>query len=220
VAHEINNPLTGVLGLAQLLLADLPGDHPARPMVEDIEAQAVRIQGIVSNLLRLAQKQSGEDFRNLDLSRVLDDALELCGLNAITEAGVRVVRRVAAPSPPVRGSAVQLQAALIQLIQNAKGAMAEAGGGQLVVETSGSEPGLLRLRISDTGRGIKPEHLPRIFDPFFTTKIRRTDTGIGLSVVHKIIEDHGGTIRVESELGHGTTFWITLPIAAGASHLA
>jgi two-component system NtrC family sensor kinase len=218
VAHEINNPLTGVLGLAQLLLADLPADHPSRAMVEDIERQASRIQGIVANLLRLAQRQSGEDFRLLDLSRVVDDALELCGLKAFGEAGVKVVRNVASPSPPVRGNGPQLQAALIQLLQNARGAM--EGGGELTVETSLAEPGLLRLRISDTGRGIKPEHLPRIFDPFFTTKVRRTDTGIGLSVVHKIIEDHGGTIRVESTLGHGTTFWIALPIATGASHLA
>jgi two-component system NtrC family sensor kinase len=219
VAHEINNPLTGVLGLAQLLLADLPGDHPARAMVQDIEAQAVRIQGIVANLLRLAQKQSGEDYRPLDLWRVLDDALELCGLGSTGDARIRVSCRGPRPSPAVRGSAVQLQAALIQLIQNAKGAMED--GGQLVIETAVTEPELLRLRIADTGRGIRPEHLPRIFDPFFTTKVRRTDTGIGLSVVHKIIEDHGGTIRVESAPGQGTAFWITFPIAAaGASHLA
>jgi two-component system NtrC family sensor kinase len=218
VAHEINNPLTGVLGLAQLLLADLPGDHPARPMVKDIEEQAGRIQGIVANLLRLAQRQSGEDFQALDLSKVLDDALELCGMKALAESGIKVVRNVVSPSPPVRGSSPQLQAALIQLIQNAKGAMEL--GGTLTVETSKPEPGLLRLRLSDTGRGIKPEHMPRIFDPFFTTKIRRTDTGIGLSVVHKIIEDHGGTIRVESAPNQGTTFWITFPIAGETSHLA
>lgn len=218
VAHEINNPLTGVLGLAQLLLSDLPEDHPARPMVTDIVTQATRIQGIVSNLLRLAQKQAREDFQPLDLSRVVDDALELCGLQALSEAGVQVVRRIPSPSPPIRGSAVQLQAALIQLIQNAQGAM--GGGGTLTLETSAPEPKILRLRVCDTGRGIKPEVLPRIFDPFFTTKERRTDTGIGLSVVHKIIEDHGGTIRVESEVGRGTTFWLTFPIDQGASHLA
>jgi two-component system NtrC family sensor kinase len=218
VAHEINNPLTGVLGLAQLLLADLPQDHPARPMVADIEEQAGRIQAIVSNLLRLAQRQSGEDFALLDMSRVLDDALELCGLKAFADAGIKLVRNVVSPSPPVRGSSVQLQAAFIQLIQNARGAM--ESGGTLTVETSKPEPGLLRLRIGDTGRGIKPEHIPRIFDPFFTTKVRRTDTGIGLSVVHKIIEDHGGTIRVESAPNQGTTFWLTFPLATETSHLA
>ena len=218
VAHEINNPLTGVLGLAQILLADLPEGHPARPLVQDIEEQAARIQGIVANLLRFSQKQSGEHFRPLDLSQVVNDALELCGAKALADAGIAVVTHVPSPSPPVRGSALQVQAAIIQLIQNARAAM--DSGGTLTIETTRPEDKLLRLRVSDTGRGIKPEQLSRIFDPFFTTKAQRTDTGIGLSMVHKIIEDHGATIRVESEVGQGTTFWLTFPIAEGASLLA
>jgi signal transduction histidine kinase len=217
VAHEINNPLTGVLGLAQLLLADLPEDHPNRPLVKDIEDQAARIQGIVAKLLRFSQKQSGEDFRALDLSQVVDDAVELCGPQNLADKGVQLIKHVASPSPPVRGSALQLQAALMQLIQNAVGAM--ENGGILTVETTVPEHKLLRLRVSDTGRGIRPEHLPRIFDPFFTTKANHTDTGIGLSVVHKIIDDHGASIRVDSEVGKGTTFWITFPIDAGTSPL-
>jgi signal transduction histidine kinase len=218
VAHEINNPLTGVLGLSQLALADLQADHPARPMVQDIEEQALRIQGIVANLLRFSQRQSGEDFRTLNMATVLDDALELCGVQNLTRANVRIIKRVASVSPPVRGNSVQLQAAFIQLIQNAASAMEE--GGTLTLETTLPEEKLFRVRVSDTGRGIRPEHLSRIFDPFFTTKTQRTDTGIGLSVVHKIIEDHGGTIRVESTVGSGTTFWITFPIDLGASPLA
>jgi two-component system, NtrC family, sensor kinase len=218
VAHEINNPLTGVLGLTQLLLADLPDDHPAKPMIKDVEEQAQRIQSIVANLLRLAQRQAGEDFRPLDLSRIIDDALELCGPRTFRDAHIDIQRRVVSPSPPVRGSAPQLQAALMHLIQNARGAM-EGKGGTLMLETSIPEARLLRLRITDTGRGISGDNLPRIFDPFFTTKARRADTGIGLSVVHKIIEDHGGTIQVESAPGHGTSFFITLPIDTGSSHL-
>jgi signal transduction histidine kinase len=218
VAHEINNPLTGVLGLAQLALADLSAEHPARPMVQDIEAQALRIQGIVANLLRLSQRQSGEDFRTLNMAQVIEDALELCGQQNLASANIRVVKRVASTSPPVRGNALQLQAAFIQLIQNAMAAM--EGGGTLTLETTLPEEKLFRARVSDTGRGIRPEHLARIFDPFFTTKAQRTDTGIGLSVVNKIIEDHGGTIRVESLVGQGTTFWITFPIDLGASPLA
>jgi two-component system, NtrC family, sensor kinase len=218
VAHEINNPLAGILGLAQLLLADLPNDHPATPLIKDVEDQAQRIQSIVGNLLRLAQRQAGEDYRTLDIARIIDDALELCGANTFRDAGITIDKRVVSPSPPVRGSAPQLQAALMNLIQNARGAM--ENGGTLFLETSMPGERLLRLRITDTGRGINPEHLSRIFDPFFTTKARRADTGIGLSVVHKIIEDHGGSITVESEPGHGTTFWITLPVTAGSTHLA
>ena len=219
VAHEINNPLTGILGLSQLLLADLPAAHPATPLVKDMEEQAQRIQSIVANLLRLAQRQAGEDWRPVDLARIIDDALELCGPKMFRDANVSIERKVVSPSPPIRGSAPQLQAALMHLIQNARGAM-EGRGGTLTVETSVPEERLLRLRISDTGRGISSDHLPRIFDPFFTTKARRADTGIGLSVVHKIIEDHGGNVRVESEPGQGTTFFITFPIDRGASHLA
>jgi two-component system NtrC family sensor kinase len=218
VAHEINNPLTGILGLAQLALTDLSNEHPARSMVHDIEDQALRIQGIVSNLLRFSQRQSGEDFRTLNIATVLDDALELCGQQNLANAKITTVKRVAATSPPIRGNALQLQAAFIQLIQNAVAAMED--GGTLTLETTLPGAKLFRVRISDTGRGIKPEHLSRIFDPFFTTKLQRTDTGIGLSVTHKIIDDHGGTIRVESVVGSGTTFWITLPIDTGASPLA
>jgi signal transduction histidine kinase len=218
VAHEINNPLTGVLGLAQILMADLPENHPTRPLVKDIEEQAVRIQGIVANLLRFSQKESGEHLQPMDLSQVIHDALELCGAKVLADAGITVVTRVPRPSPPIRGSALQIQAALIQLIQNARAAMEK--GGTLILETTRPEDLLLRLRVTDTGHGIKPEQLSRIFDPFFTTKAQRTDTGIGLSMVHKIIEDHGGNIRVESQVGQGTTFWLTFPIAEGASLLA
>jgi len=218
VAHEINNPLTGVLGLAQLALSDLPKHHPAHAMVQDIEEQALRIQSIVSNLLRFSQRQGGEGFRTLNLATILDDALELCGTQNLASANIRIVKHVAASSPPVRGNALQLQAAFVQLIQNAVAAM--ESGGTLTLETTLPEAKLFRVRVSDTGRGIKPEHLSRIFDPFFTTKAQRTDTGIGLSVVHKIIEDHGGTIRVESTVGSGTIFWITFPIDMGASPLA
>ncbi len=206
-----------MLGLAQLALGDLPKDHPIYPMVRDIEDQALRIQGIVANLLRFSQRQGGEGFKTLNMASILDDAIELCGPQNLAGAKIQVIKRVAGASPPVLGNALQLQAAFIQLIQNAVAAM--EGGGTLTLETTLPEAKLFRVRVSDTGRGIRPEHLSRIFDPFFTTKAQRTDTGIGLSVVHQIIEDHGGTIRVESVLGSGTTFWVTFPIHLKASPL-
>jgi signal transduction histidine kinase len=212
VAHEINNPLAGVLGIAQLLIVDLPPHHPARPLVQDVEAQALRIRKIVQNLLRFAQRQAGEDFGPIDLARVADDALELCGPSDLQAAGIEVVRRYAAELPMIRGSATQLQEAFIQLIQNARGAMSSPPGGRLTVETQVTAERLVRFVLSDTGRGIDPQHLPRIFDPFFTTKAGDwTGTGMGLSVVHKTIEDHGATIQVTSEKGKGTTFQISFP---------
>jgi two-component system NtrC family sensor kinase len=217
VAHEINNPLAGVLGIAQLMLADLPASHPARPMAQDIEAQALRIRKIVSNLLRFAQRQAGEDSKPLQLARVLDDAIELCGPSDLAAAGIQVIRRYASPAPPVRGSAIQLQEAFIQIIQNARAAMDR--GGTLTIETTVPDLKLVRVSISDTGHGISPEHLPRIFDPFFTTKGEWSGIGMGLSVVHKTLEDHGGAIQVQSEVGKGTTFVMTLPAQSGPAHL-
>jgi signal transduction histidine kinase len=221
VAHEINNPLAGVLGITQLLLVDLPPHHPARPLVQDVETQALRIRKIVQNLLRFAQRQGGEDFGPLDLGKVMDDALELCGPSDLQSAGIEVVRRYAQGLPMIRGSATQLQEAFIQLVQNARGAMSKSGGGRLTIETSVTAEKLARVTVSDTGRGISAEHLPRIFDPFFTTKAGDwTGVGMGLSVVHKTIEDHGGTIQVQSELGKGSTFQMTFPIAAERASLA
>jgi signal transduction histidine kinase len=221
VAHEINNPLAGVLGITQLLLVDLPPHHPARPLVQDVEGQALRIRKIVQNLLRFAQRQGGDDFAPLELSRVIDDALELCGPTELQSAGVEVVRRYAVGLPMIRGSATQLQEVFIQLVQNARRAMAGAKGARLTFETAITAEKLARVTVSDTGRGIAAEHLPRIFDPFFTTKAGDwSGVGMGLSVVHKTIEDHGGTIHVQSEVGRGTTFQMTFPVIVERAPLA
>jgi len=218
VAHEINNPLAGVLGLAQLLLADLPGIHPARVLVKDIEQQALRIRGIVSNLLRFAQREGGEDFQTLQLAAVLDDAIQLCGPRKMAEAGIDIVRRFGPDVPSVRGNSTQLQETFMQLLQNALKAM--PNGGTLTVEVTAPDRALVRVAITDTGRGIKPADLPRIFDPFFTTKDDWSGVGLGLSLVHKTIEDHGGSIRAESAVGQGTTFTMTFPADGGRAHLA
>ncbi len=215
VAHEINNPLTGALGIVQLLIADLPGGHPARPLLQDLENEALRIRKIVQNMLRLAQRQSGHDTTPVDLARTLDDAVELCGPSDMAAAGISVVRNYGA-TPAVRGSATQLQESFIQIIQNARSAMKK--GGTLTLETSQFEDKVVRVRIADTGTGISAEHLPRIFDPFFTTKGDRSGTGLGLSFVHRTVEDHGGTVTVDSSVGGGTTFTLTFPADEGRAH--
>ena len=178
-------------------------------MVKDIEQQAHRIRGIVSNLLRFAQRQAGEGFQPVDLRRVLDDAIELCGPGNLGGAGIQVVRNMAQVPATIRGSAPQLQEAFMQLVQNAAKAMTK--GGTLTVELALPDAALVRVVVSDTGRGIKRQDLARIFDPFFTTKDDWSGVGLGLSLVHKIIEEHGGTIQVESEVGRGTTFRMTFP---------
>ncbi|HVT06272.1 MAG TPA: ATP-binding protein [Polyangia bacterium] len=215
VAHEINNPLTGALGIVQLLLADLPASHPTRPLLQDLETEALRIRKIVQNMLRLAQRQSGHDRAAVDLARTLDDALELCGPSDLAAGGIQIVKHYG-PIPAVRGNATQLQESFIQIVQNARSAMKR--GGTLTLETRRLEDALVRVSISDTGTGIAAEHLPRIFDPFFTTKGDRSGTGLGLSFVHRTVEDHGGTIKVESSVGGGTTFLLTFPADEGRAH--
>jgi two-component system, NtrC family, sensor kinase len=215
VAHEINNPLSGALGIVQLLIADLPAGHPARPLLEDLEGEALRIRKIVQNMLRLAQRQSGHDTTPVDLARALEDAVELCSPSELAASRIAVVRKYEAASS-VRGSATQLQESFIQIIQNARNAMKK--GGTLTLEIAMVEDALVRVRIGDTGVGISPDHLPRIFDPFFTTKGDRSGTGLGLSFVHRTVEDHGGTIKVESALGVGTTLVLCFPADQGRTH--
>ena len=218
VAHEINNPLTGALGIVQLLLADLPGGHPATPLLQDLEREALRIRKIVQNMLRLAQRQSGTDTTAVELSRALDDAIELCGPSELSGAGIEVIRRYEA-APPVRASATQLEEAFIQLIQNARNAMLGQRGGKLTLEIKAIENKLVRVTVADTGAGISTENLPRIFDPFFTTRASdRVGSGLGLSFVHRVVEDNGGTIAVESTPGTGTKFVLTFPADAGRAH--
>jgi len=232
VAHEINNPLTGALGIVQLLLADLPAGHPSTPLLRDLETEALRIRKIVQNMLRLSQQQSGNDSTPVDLVRAVDDAVELCGPHELSAAGIEVVRHYE-PVPTVRASATQLQEAFIQLIQNARAAMLTAAppagsaahrrSGKLILEIKPLEERLVRVTIGDTGGGIPPENLSRVFDPFFTTKAGgRSDAGagLGLSFVHRIVEDNGGTIQVESTVGVGTKFLLTFPADAGRAFRA
>jgi signal transduction histidine kinase len=216
VAHEINNPLTGVLGIVQLLIADLPAGHPASPLLADLEREALRIRKIVHNMLRLAHRQSGQDSAAVDLARTLDDAIELCGPRELATAGIEVVRKYEA-APPVRASATALQEAFIHLIQNGRSAM--RSGGKLTLEIRPVEDTLVRVTIADTGSGISAENLPRIFDPFFTTKAGDPGAaGLGLSFVHRIVEDNGGTIQADSTLGAGTRFTLTFPADTGRTH--
>jgi signal transduction histidine kinase len=218
MAHEINNPLAGVLGVAQLALLDFPEGDSRREAFQDIERQALRIKEIVGNLLRFAQEERGEgEATRVDVSAVLDGALQLVGPNALEQRGILIEKKIAVPLPAVRGVPQQLQEAFVQILTNARNAMPQ--GGKLAIEASQQNGKLVTIRIADTGHGIKPEHLDRIFDPFFTTKSEWGATGLGLSIVHRIVEAHGGKIAVESNVGRGAIFTMTLPADAGGPQL-
>jgi signal transduction histidine kinase len=217
VAHEINNPLTSVLGAAQLLLADAPAGSPLRPLLVDIEEQAQRIRGIVAELLAMSPRESGGERVAIGVPQVVDAALAQIGEEALREAGISVERRFD-EVPAVRADPDLLRAAIVELLTNARRAMPT--GGTLSLSATAPDPRLVVVRIADSGHGIPSELLLRIFDPFFTTKSEWGAPGLGLTRVHRIIEAHRGTIAVDSQAGRGATFTITLPADGGRGPMA
>ncbi len=213
IAHEINNPLTSVLGFAQILRARSQRENRTddAQVLELVEGEAQRIKRIVQTLLTFTQGYAGEQFTEVDANMVCQQAIaQLAG------SEVRIVPELGM-LPPVLGNAAQLQEAMAQLLKNAVTAM--KGHGVVTLRTVADE-GLVRLEVADTGSGIAPEHLTKIFDPFFTTKAEWQGEGLGLTMVHRIAEQHHGRVVAKSQLGHGSTFTLTLPSGNRRAHLS
>jgi two-component system NtrC family sensor kinase len=208
VAHEINNPLGGIVVFSCLLLEQTSQDFPGRKKLETIVREASRCRDIVRGLLDFARP--GESVRQrADLNAILQAALEvLKGQALFRDIGVVLELEPSALEVHCNGS--QLQQAFTNLLVNA--AEAISGRGQITVR-SWRDPSTGRAAVSftDTGCGIPPESLGQIFEPFFTTKQEGHGTGLGLAIVYGIVERHGGTIKVDSRLGQGTTFSVWLP---------
>jgi two-component system, NtrC family, sensor kinase len=216
VAHEINNPLTGVVGLTQVLLArkDKLDDKTVRSLTS-IEREALRIRDIIDRLGTLAQA-SVADATRLEISGAVDAALAQYA-DQIATREIRIERVFADDVPLVVGNVDQLNHVFAQLVDNALRAMPDGGNLKLATRTIDREA--VVVEITDTGRGIAPEVLDRIFEPFFTTKDRWRGTGLGLAIAHRIVEAHQGSIRATSTVGAGTTMTITFPAAGRAAHL-
>jgi signal transduction histidine kinase len=208
VAHEINNPLTGILGHAQLLLEQAAPGADREPL-ERIEALARRCRDVTQSLLRFSQQGPEPAREDVDLNRVVADALALFGGLAQAE-GIPVTAELASPPPRVRGDPGHLAQVLLNLLANARTACEGRPGAGIAVST-GRDGAEALLRVRDGGKGIAPEHLPHLFEPFFTTKDRWASVGLGLSVSYRIVADHGGRIEVESRPGEGTAFTVRLP---------
>jgi two-component system NtrC family sensor kinase len=216
VVHELNNPLTSISVYSDYLLkqAEAQGASPAdQHKLRRIHESADRILRFTRELLAYA-RPTPEEPRLIDVSELITRSLEFCD-HLLTDRGVTVSVNVSSDLGPMLGVASQLQQVLVNLITNACQAMPE-GAGKLHLSAQLSGEADVQLRVSDNGSGISPNHLGRIFEPFFTTKGEGHGTGLGLSIVRNIIELHGGTIELESELGQGTTFILTFP-ARGTS---
>jgi two-component system NtrC family sensor kinase len=211
VAHEINNPLGGILLYSNLVLEDIPEDSPARENMQKIIYQTNRCKEIVQGLLDFARTPTG-DMLPLQINQTIHTALKLVRDQSMFH-GIEIETHLAENLPEVIGDRSRLEEVFLNLFINAADAM--KGSGKLSIVTGLSTNNAIRIFISDTGKGIDEEHLSHIFEPFFTTKEPGKGTGLGLSIVYGIIRKHDGAIDAESEPGIGTTFIISLPAYKG-----
>jgi two-component system NtrC family sensor kinase len=205
-AHEINNPLTAILGYAELLSGESALGPEPRSFVEKIAAQARRTKRLVANLLSFA-KQSPAVRAPVNLNTLVEHATQMCE-GDVKNKSIQITRSLYADLPLVVGDSNHLLQVFLHILNNAVDALKEVGGGLLHVTTR-CENEFAVVEISDTGPGIKePE---RIFEPFYTTKPVGQGSGLGLSACYGIVQDHGGTITCFNRPGGGASFVITLP---------
>ncbi len=208
VAHELNNPLTVILGNAELLAPRAAGDAKVKGQLERIYQAGARCQQIVKSLLSFARKQKPTKAY-IDINALCESILNLLTYQ-LKVSNIALEKRFDADLPKTMVDPHQLQQVFVNLVTNAYQAMSSyQSRGKLVVETKRGN-GMIQIIFRDDGPGISQEHQRKIFDPFFTTKER--GTGLGLSISYGIIKEHGGEITVQSTSGKGATFLIELPI--------
>ncbi len=206
LAHEIRNPLAGIAGVIEIISRDLPPGSAARSVIKDAKEEALQINRILTDLLETARPKPPQ-FQVKDLAGTVEHAVMFARQQAVTK-GIRIELDKGEEIPPVDHDPSQMNQVLLNLLLNAIQAMDKPGA--IYVSLRRDRDAAL-LTIADQGKGIAPEVLPNIFRPFFTTKGH--GTGLGLSLARRIVEAHGGTITVRSEVGKGTQFMVRLPIA-------
>jgi len=211
MAHEIGTPMNVILGRAEFAMRRID-DERAKQSLATIVTQVERITKIMNQFLAFARRRPAER-RAVGVRDIVEDSLEMLH-ERLARHHIHVVAELPDDVPLVHADPDQMSQVLLNLFINALHAMPEGGTLKVTVKPQAD---VVTLLIADTGHGIPREHLGKIFTPFFTTKEVGKGTGLGLTVVHGIIEEHGGKIAVESEPGKGTTFTILLPIERTAS---
>jgi two-component system, NtrC family, sensor kinase len=209
VAHELNNPLAGILGYVQLMLMSRGDADPDLETLRKVEQSAKRCKEITQNLLRFSQQRERADLRPLDLNNVMREALSLTE-NQMKSEGISLVLELAPQAPRVLADPGQTSQVVLALVSNARTAMLKTPTQVLTLRT-GERDGKGFFQVEDTGKGIAEEHRGRIFEPFFTTKDVWSNVGLGLSVAYRIVSEAGGSIDVKTEVGKGSSFtvWLT-----------
>lgn len=222
IAHDFNNLLYMIVGNTELALEDIPKWNPAYANLEEIKSASLRAAGIVKQLLNFSRK-TDQKMIPIKAVTVIKDSLKL--LRSTIPSTVEIYHHLPDDDIVILADSTQINQAMMNLCINASQAMEETGGSlNITVEMTTSEtektkgfeglpPGkYLKITLTDTGPGINPEIISRIFDPYFTTKAMGKGSGMGLSIVHGIVENHGGAISVDSNLGKGTTFRLLFPV--------
>jgi len=216
IAHEINNPLASVISYANWLLErDIPDD--IKGDLEVINRGAKRAGDILDRLLTFAGQRTVE-WDYLDINRILEITIEF-RKHSLSNNNIEVIKQFDPGLPKTMADGGQLQEVFLNLIINAETSMTEShSGGRLIIKTETANDNI-RICFKDDGAGISEETINKIFDPFFTTKEVGKGTGLGLSICHGIINEHGGRIYAESELGKGATFFVELPVVISTEQL-
>ncbi len=209
IAHEINNPLGGILIYSHLVLEDLPKNSPHYENMKKIVKETTRCKNIVKGLLEFARPKEPE-VSLTDINQLVDSSLSIMERQALFQ-NIKIKKEYSSELPKIIVDSSQLQQVFTNIILNAAEAM--DGSGTLTLVTSvDKDKKYIDVKFIDTGHGIKPEDMERVFEPFFTTKEVGKGTGLGLAISYSIIQKHGGKIEVESEVGKGSTFTVRLPL--------
>jgi signal transduction histidine kinase len=212
VAHEINNPLGGILIYASLLMEEFENEND--PRVQDLKRiveEGTRCKEIVKSLLEFG-RQAESKFEPIDINKAINDGLFFLENQALFQ-NIKITKHLDPSLPFIQGDANQIKQVFMNMMVNAAEAMSEEGGSLTITTGVNPDESSIYISFKDTGVGIPPEIQSKIFDPFFTTKEVGKGTGLGLSTSYGIIQSHHGNIEVESEVGKGTTFKIILPVS-------
>jgi two-component system NtrC family sensor kinase len=207
IAHELNNPLYGIMNTLELMKTEISPDNKRRRILEMALSETVRLSELLHKMLTFS-KPDQKEKQPVDINTILDEIL-LLHEKQFRENNIIISTYLADDLPSVLASKNQLRQVFLNMFNNAGDAMPD--GGNLTIRTAAEER-VIAIEISDTGIGIKEENINNIFDAFFTTKSSIKGVGLGLSVCYGFIIEHGGDIQVKSEQGVGTSFRITLPI--------
>jgi len=204
LAHEIRNPLAGIAGVIEIIGRDLPSTSPARAVVKDVRLEIAQINRILTDLLETARPHPPQICRS-NLNTTVEHAVMLARQQVLSKP-IKIELQKAPDLPEVEHDSDQIHQVLLNLLLNAVQAMESAGTVRVEI---GSRDDGASIVVSDTGRGISPQHIPNIFRPFYTTK--GNGTGLGLSLARRIVEEHHGRIEVSSVVGKGSKFEVVLP---------